>query len=405
MKLRRTLALCVSVGTAITISYTTPADAAPQGQWENLSAAERADLALIAESEGIGTEEAMDRVAWQNDFAMAATALQEAYPESFAHAEITSEWPAVGSIWFVGPVPLGASELLASVPEGVNVELIPGAELSAEAVDAAVIEVHRAVSATGLVSDVVTSYDRESGLVRVIAQPLRSEEDLKSQEQGIRSMLPERLAPFDVVLDARIGARDEVRKGGGRLEWSGTPDLACTGGFNVIKPNGTTGVATAGHCDNSLTHENTNGDLEVDLNFQAGHRGDWGDFQWHKSPEGESDNFFNDWTSTRDVIAWSNPVDGQTLCRFGRRTGAACNQVADLSTCSTVNGVEVCRLVRMDDDQADGGDSGGPWYFNETAYGFHKGSVSCGFLWLSSCDVWSRASYIDETLGVSVRTH
>ncbi len=56
----------------------------------------------------------------------------------------------------------------------------------------------------------------------------------------------------------------------------------------------------------------------MDLNWQAAHRGAWGDFQWHTSTEGESDNFFYNWNSTRDVIAWSNPVDGQTLCRFGK---------------------------------------------------------------------------------------
>ena len=406
MKLQRALVLWVSMGTAVAIFYTAPAGAALEGEWEGLSVAERQDLTLIAESEGIGTDEAMDRVAWQNDFAMAATAVQEAHPESFAYAEITSEMPAVGSISFVGSVPVDAYKLLTSVPAGVKVELIPGAELSAAAVDAAIIDVHHAVSATGLVGDVTTSYDHEAGLVRVAAQP-KSEEDLTGQEQAIRAMLPESLPRYEIVLDPQFGGRDDVRKGGGRLELSGEGYLECTAGFNVIKPNGTTGVATAGHCLNNLTHENGNGDPEVDLNFQEGHRGDWGDFQWHTSTEGESDNFFYNWNSVRDVIAWSNPVDGQTLCRFGQNTGATCSGVNDLSVCKTSDGTELCRLVRMNDDEAAGGDSGGPWYYGQTAYGYHQGSVGlgCGFLGLFSCDVWSRASYIDEALGVSVRAN
>lgn len=407
MRVRRRLVLWASLGTAVAVLCTAPAGAAPQDQWAALSAAEREDLTLIAESEGIGTDEAMERVAWQNDFAMAATAVQEAYPESFAHAEIASEVPAVGSISFVGPVPVDVYRLLASVPEGVNVELVPGAELSAAAVDAAIIKVHHAVSGTGLVGDVVTSYDREAGLVQVAAQP-KSAEDLTGQEQAIRSLLPGDLPPFELILDPQLeGGGGDVRKGGGRLEVSGEGYLECTAGFNVIKPNGTTGVATAGHCLNNLTHENKNGDPEVDLNFQAGHRGDWGDFQWHTSTEGESDNFFYNWNSTRDVIATSNPVDGQTLCRFGQNTGATCSGVNDLSVCHTVDGFTYCRLVRMNDDEADGGDSGGPWYYGETAYGYHQGYVGsgCGFLGLSSCDVWSRASYIDEALGVSVRAN
>ena len=165
--------------------------------------AEREDLTLVAESEGIGPDEAMERVAWQNGFAMAATAVQEAYPESFAHAEITSEMPAVGSISFVGAVPLDVDRLLGSVPEGVSVELIPGAELSAAEIDAAINKVHHAVSATGLVGDAVTSYDREADLVRVAAQP-RSAEDLTGQEQAIRSLLPEDLPPFEMILEPQL---------------------------------------------------------------------------------------------------------------------------------------------------------------------------------------------------------
>ncbi len=107
MKRQRALVLWIFMGTAVALLYTAPASAAPQGEWEDLSVAERQDLTLIAESEGIGTDEAMERVAWQNGFAMAATAVQEAYPETFAHAEIVSEIPAVGSISFVGPVPVG----------------------------------------------------------------------------------------------------------------------------------------------------------------------------------------------------------------------------------------------------------------------------------------------------------
>lgn len=63
MKLRRALVLWASMGTAVAMFYSAPAGAAPEGEWEGLSVAERQDLTLIAESEGIGTDEAMDRVA------------------------------------------------------------------------------------------------------------------------------------------------------------------------------------------------------------------------------------------------------------------------------------------------------------------------------------------------------
>ena len=53
-----------------------------------------------------------------------------------------------------------------------------------------------------------------------------------------------------------------------------------------------------------------------------------------------------------DALVVLHEGDGQTLCRFGRSTGATCSEVNDLSVCSTVNEVEFCRLVRMNDDEA-----------------------------------------------------
>lgn len=63
--------------------------------------------------------------------------------------------------------------------------------------------------------------------------------------------------------------------------------VECTAGFNVVNSSGTTGVATAGHCGNSLTHENAKGDTEYDLNYQSGDIGEWGDIQWHTSSDGD----------------------------------------------------------------------------------------------------------------------
>ena len=393
---------------ALALVWVTPAGATSTDRPLAPSADERTDLLAIAQSEGVSLEEAVDRFAWQDKFAIAATAVEEAYPEAFSGAEITSETPAVATIRFAGAVPAGVGDVLAELPSSVRVELVPGEAMTAAEIDGAVIEAHRAVSATGKVRNSASWYDSAAGVVRVAAQPReaghRSRAALTVEARLIRESLPLSAGPVDLVLDPGAGGADEARNGGGRLENSGSSGLACTAGFNVINSAGTTGVATAGHCGNSLSHENTNGAAEYALTYRSQHLGQWGDFQWHTSTDTEPDDFYYNASSIRDVSARANPVDSQTICRFGHNTGAQCSRVEDLSTCVTVDGVEACRLVRMENDEAGGGDSGGPWYYGNTAYGFHKGQTSCGFLWLSTCDVWSRVTYIDDALGVTVRT-
>jgi hypothetical protein len=46
----------------------------------------------------------------------------------------------------------------------------------------------------------------------------------------------------------------------------------------------------------------------------------------------------------------------------------------------------------------------GPWYYGNTAYGFHIGQASCGFLWAATFDLCSRVTCIDDPLGVTVKT-
>jgi hypothetical protein len=372
-----------------------------------LSEAELTDLARVAGEAGIGLDEAVDRFGWQNGFALAATAIEEKFPGDFSGAEVTSESPAVATIRFKGSVPVGVEDLLSTVPSGVRVILEPGAGISASEIDELVIQAHTAVGARPEVADLASSFDRATGTVQVLAQPAAEgttpAERAALAEEALAGLPPELRGRVSLVVDPRVDAGGDLRYGGGRLEFSSSADLACTAGFNVIAPSGATGVAMAGHCSNSMTHENTSGAAEYALAYQAQHRGDWGDFQWMTASDSEPDDFYYNWGVIRDVAARGNPMSGQTLCRFGHTTGAQCDDVADVSTCATFGGFDHCRVVRMDNDEAGIGDSGGPWYWGTTAYGFHTGHVPCGFLGLSSCDVWSRVTYIDDGLGVTVR--
>lgn len=368
---------------------------------------ELVDLRRIARERGISTEEAIARFAWQNLFALLVTDIREKYPDSFSSAEVVSESPAGASIGFSGTVPEELDAMVRSAVPSVRVQVFGGEGLSQVEIDSLVIAAHRAVSKTGLAGDVVSSFDRETGRVMVAAGPgIGRSDDPVSLENQILKALPEEVTDrLDLRVIPSLGTGDDSRYGGGRLELAGSGDLKCTAGFNV-RDNVTdvTGIATAGHCTNSLTHENQNGDPEYAATLQGSdYRGTWGDFQWHTTTDSEPDDFYYDEGLVRDVTGRAYAVENQTVCRFGVVTKAECDTVDDTSVCSTVDGYESCHLVKMDHDEAEGGDSGGPWYYGNTAYGFHKGSVSCGLLYLSSCDVWSQAMYIGNALGVTVR--
>ena len=298
------------------MTLATAAGAASTGAFDAFPLAEQEDLTRLAQEEGISTDEAVDRFAWQNSFALAATAIEEAFPDAFSSAEVTSESPAVGTVTFAGPVPSGVAEFLSDVPGYVHVELVPGASKTSAEIDDAIIAAHGAVEATGQVGDLVSAYDHATDTVLVTAQPLTAtatDSEMSGQAQEIEDSLPATAGRVSVTLDPRVGGQDEARYGGGRLEVKGESYLECTAGFNVVNSSGTTGVATAGHCSNSLTHENTNGATEYSMTYKSGHVGQWGDFQWHTTSDTEPDDFYYDWGSRRDVSALANPVAPEDL--------------------------------------------------------------------------------------------
>jgi hypothetical protein len=57
------------------------------------------------------------------------------------------------------------------------------------------------------------------------------------------------------------------------------------------------------------------------------------------------------------------------------------------------------QLVAMKQDKSDGGDSGAPWFLGNTAAGIHSGGATLDGI---GRDLWSKADYLDEALGVKV---
>ena len=166
---------------------------------------------------------------------------------------------------------------------------------------------------------------------------------------------------------------------------------SCTSGFSVKHSNGTKGVTTAGHCSNSQSYNSVN------LPFQSGTWGGTYDVQWHTAPGFTMRNLAWDGTWNRYIYGEkhrNNQYVGQYVCKYGNSTGGGCGNI----TSTTFNGTYI-RVHSDSADLAEPGDSGGPWFSGNTAYGLFTGDIEPG-----NDAYYMAINYID-ILGLDVLTN
>lgn len=148
----------------------------------------------------------------------------------------------------------------------------------------------------------------------------------------------------------------------------------CTSGFSVLNSNqgeGTLGISTAGHCActdppacNNTRSIYYGGTL---LPLQGVEYHDSYDIEWHTAPGFTVRNLFFDGIYNVFVYGIRNRADqyvGEYVCKYGKITGSGCGNI----TSTSHNGT----FVRVHSDTinlAEPGDSGGPWFVGNTAYG------------------------------------
>lgn len=370
-----------------------------------ISDAELEDLKAVASQKGMSLQAAIDRYAWNDNFALAVSTVREASPETFTGAEIVDG----GTAWLAfsagaTEAALDTIDTFTSSQRSVTVEVRPDVGFTEVELEKAIATAHYAVFDAANVRDASTSFDFETRQITTVVA-LDSDvadsvlDDLRAG--ATKSLIDSGLGR---VLDsiAVLVVRSNLPELGGtdsNTEHMGGERLAghdCTSGFVVRTPAGVRGVSTAGHCNNALTDDG------VALNFQAAHFGAQGDFQWHTGPQARPDDFYaGDANVTevnrRDVAGVGGPVVGQALCKNGISTHRTCDDVIQLNVC---NGA-ACSLVQMSARLAAGGDSGGPVYWNFTAYGLHQG-WRYDPVWPFDRDLFSRANRLPNALNVSV---
>ncbi len=124
-------------------------------------------MQTVASQEGISLQTAIDRYAWNDNFALAVAKIREASPAAFAGAEIVD----AGHAWvsFTGPAPEAALDIVdtfTSSHSGVSVEVHTGLGFGEVELQRAIEAVHYAVLEAPEVRDASTSFDSATGQIR-----------------------------------------------------------------------------------------------------------------------------------------------------------------------------------------------------------------------------------------------
>lgn len=370
-----------------------------------ISDAELEDLQAIADQKGMSLQAAIDRYAWNDNFALAVASVREAHPEAFTGAEIVdaeSAWVA-----FASDAPDGATAVVEAFEKAhatVAVDIRANVGFTEVDLEKAILAVHYAVFEADNVRDATTSFDfatrqitivvaLDSGVADSALDELRAGATESLIDAGLRGIL-DSIAVSLVrsnlpALGGTMGDANAEHLGGEIL-------TTCTTGFVVRNAAGVRGVSTSGHCPNDQSDDG------VALAFRAEHDGAQGDFQWHTGPQGEPDDFYagdanNTEVARRDVAGVGAPAVGQSLCKNGLTTHRTCDEVIQLNVCHFAR----CNLVQMSARLAAPGDSGGAVYWNFTAYGLHS-TWRYDPVFPFDRDLFARADRIDNALAINV---
>ncbi|MEM9598674.1 MAG: trypsin-like serine protease [Acidobacteriota bacterium] len=177
----------------------------------------------------------------------------------------------------------------------------------------------------------------------------------------------------------------------------------CTSGFTVRHNySGQLGVATAAHCGNTQRI----GGIVQPFRFedQSGNQ----DVQWHSAACGcNVTNQFDSGIGMRAVTGTrtrNSQAIGSWVCKNGRTTGRTCGDIDSRWIRPSYVNSASSTFIRVDGNGgnlSDPGDSGGPWFVENLAYGIHSGGYDTGSN--AGDSIYMAINYI-SSLAVSVLT-
>ena len=189
--------------------------------------------------------------------------------------------------------------------------------------------------------------------------------------------------------------------------YGGVALTSCTSGWNVRAGSGELGTTTAMHCRRLAGEQYYQGVL---LPFRAGKEGGDQDIQWMSTCDlFVTRNVFDSGAGLRYVtgtVPRSNQVVGQYLCKNGKNLGYRCGWIQSKSYDWNPGwGSFNATFIRVDSRSSTyklsgPGDSGGPWFVEDKAYGTTLGTPGSD----PNDAIYMAINYI-SAIGVSVLTY
>ena len=138
---------------------------------------------------------------------------------------------------------------------------------------------------------------------------------------------------------------------------------------------------------------------EYEMTYVYGRNDDLGDFAWFTTDQDEDNRIYQDENHVlRTITSYEDDYEGlnagRYVCRYGRVTHYECDVVLGRSD-------SIDNMVIMLNKESDFGDSGGPWFHVNRAYGVHVGWIDDNGVLR---DVWSSVAFLEESLAVTVLT-
>lgn len=328
------------------------------------------DLVVWASQNESSLVEAVRQFSGQMEFMRLANALEASRPELFVEAEWIAGAEPYGVVRIVGDPVAELAESFTQTKADVRLE--SGYRLSSREFDEFLEAAYRSIAALVGGSNVTASGSPSTATIEILV----NDEAQLALETAVETV--EKSVPSDVRFTITYSpfAQDAGAEGivGGR-QWG-----QCTAGFSVRR--GTVyGMTTANHCSSvggSTAYQGTAMSAPtapIALSVSSG------DIKWRRTVSTVADPRFQAVTGGyRLVSATLNPVVGTAICKYGVTTGQTCSTVASTSLCAN----DYCGLSRVSADISEPGDSGGPWFFGNTAMGIHHGTVPTSPLTIAS---------------------
>lgn len=372
---------------ALLVAVSAPATAQPQIQ--NVKAALAEDAAQYAARFGVPQQEAERRLGAQQATVATTDAIAGEFADRLAGISIDHSPTYRIVVMLTGNRPVADRSA-----DGVPIIFQTGAKAThAQAIMA--LRRHLIDLRAALPNTHGAGYDQRTGEVVLL---VRSDDAQRLGADAIRASA-ERVSgvPVRVVVNDLREANMSAA-GGGRLEGlQGGHRQLCTAAF-VVTDGSRDGIATAAHCPDELTYMGGD-DPDVSLPFA----GQWGagyqDVQVNLSSSPLEPVFYADRAagSLRPVATWRNLAStraGDFVCHWGESSHYSCGIVdlTDYAPPGTLcGGACMPNWVTVSGSQCIAGDSGGPVFSGDIAFGIAKGinrrpDGSCAFYYYMSTD-------------------